>query len=382
MNKKELTKTLIWVIASFLVMFVLPWVTVSARYSLGVFSLFIWLIIVPAFSVAVGVYTGRDIKKRWFLPLLSPVFFLISTFVSDPYDHLQYIIIVISCLTIGSTSIMISYFKFKKDKKTTKIYIFLVVLCLLFTPIRAFALDGGTATYFSVLGLYRITDYNQIIYPESLPVYRVFEDVTYDYGIESGNRTGIEIRIFNHVVYNNTHDEFETPPYEDEVKDLISYLNTNGIDGIGLNKIRIDARTDGHIDLYFNGSPDYGSMNDLSGLIKDYLDNNPDLGLFDGRGVYFTIEENTGTDYVTYSMDPADGTVSRIIITPGMITGESIDFPEFIDIEDIWFSDEPQLTDEQIESLGQMFPGCKVYIKKYFHSIVRFSEDPTFVLPD
>ena len=64
----------------------------------------------------------------------------------------------------------------------------LILVALLF-PIRMRYLDGGSVAYQSILGIYRVTDWHQMLPLEE----------------GEGYKEGISVEIFGAEVYNNTY---------------------------------------------------------------------------------------------------------------------------------------------------------------------------------
>jgi len=66
-----------WTVAAMVVMVGLPWLTVRFAGSAGMALCFILFFAVdPIFCAAAGVFAGKRISRRWFLPLVSALLFL------------------------------------------------------------------------------------------------------------------------------------------------------------------------------------------------------------------------------------------------------------------------------------------------------------------
>ena len=90
MNKNALTKpAVIWTAAALLLFLIIPWVTCLVIKSDAAMAVcfILWYAIDPVFAIAAGMFAGKRPRELWFLPLLLPVLFLISTricFAPDP----------------------------------------------------------------------------------------------------------------------------------------------------------------------------------------------------------------------------------------------------------------------------------------------------------
>lgn len=71
-------------------------------------------VIYPAIFLAAGIYTGRDLKRRWHIAILQVLFCIISEF-KFPYGWLMYI--AIEHLSLIITLIIMKRCKNKADKQ-------------------------------------------------------------------------------------------------------------------------------------------------------------------------------------------------------------------------------------------------------------------------
>ncbi len=77
-----MNRTLKLIITTVLVMLVLPWVILAGAQAEAMGLIFILLYVgYPIYSAYLGWQAGKEIKKNWFLPILSPGLFLLCVVV-------------------------------------------------------------------------------------------------------------------------------------------------------------------------------------------------------------------------------------------------------------------------------------------------------------
>ena len=97
-----MNKTLKLSIITVLVMHALPWVILTGAQAEAMGLIFILLYAgYPIYSVYLGWQAGKDIKKNWFLPILSPGLFLICVVVFFTLDEELFYIFSLVYLVIG-----------------------------------------------------------------------------------------------------------------------------------------------------------------------------------------------------------------------------------------------------------------------------------------
>ena len=108
-----------------MVMFLLP-LTVAklAPANAGMVLCFILFFAVnPVFSVIEGIYSGLDIKRKWYIPLVVAVVFLLSTWSVFDMGETAFILYSVVYLLICITAMLITYaIKCSKDKKNKGVY--------------------------------------------------------------------------------------------------------------------------------------------------------------------------------------------------------------------------------------------------------------------
>ena len=97
-----MNRTLKLIIITVLVMLVLPWVILAGAQAEAMGLIFILLYAgYPIYSVYLGWQAGKDIKKNWFLPILSPGLFLLCVVVFFTLDEELFYIFSLVYLVIG-----------------------------------------------------------------------------------------------------------------------------------------------------------------------------------------------------------------------------------------------------------------------------------------
>lgn len=79
----------LWTMAALLLFLVLPWLITAVVHSDAAMAacFLLWYAIDPVFAIAAGMFAGKRPRELWFLPVLLPVLFLVSTricFAPDP----------------------------------------------------------------------------------------------------------------------------------------------------------------------------------------------------------------------------------------------------------------------------------------------------------
>ena len=109
-------KTICWLIASVVLMLVIPWLTVTFVKSDAAMAvcLILFFGLDPMFSLLLGLSAGNDVKGMWFLPLLSAAFFLMGTWIFFDPGEKAFILYALFYLFLGMTSMFFSFFLKKK----------------------------------------------------------------------------------------------------------------------------------------------------------------------------------------------------------------------------------------------------------------------------
>ena len=112
-------KIIFWLILSAFVMLILPWLAVTfVKGDSGMAACFILFFAVnPVFSIILGIFAGEDIKKTWWLPVISGVFFLAGTWIFFDMGEVAFITYAAGYLVLGTAAMLLSAFIRKKTKE-------------------------------------------------------------------------------------------------------------------------------------------------------------------------------------------------------------------------------------------------------------------------
>ena len=222
----------------------------------------------------------------------------------------------------------------KKRSHKLKI-VFLVIagvfLTVFLIPMHYSLSDGGSTGYFSLLGYgYDIRNCHEL--------YLAGKDIdgtTYSYSpTPMRYNVGTRIKIFGLTVFDNTHPD---PPevgqmkYEEEVKELISYYNSNRVGDVELSNIYVSEREGlRYVNLYFHEVDKLEVSDEVIKVIIDYLEEHPDSFLYDDFDVsvsarHSELVEKTLTSE-TWKMYEADyilglpeKAITELRLSPAMI---------------------------------------------------------------
>ena len=112
-------KIIFWLIFSAFVMFILPWLAVTLiKSDGGMAACFILFFAVnPVFSIILGIFASEDIRKSWWLPVISAVFFLAGTWIFFDMGEAAFIMYAAGYLVLGIAAMLVSAFIRKKTKE-------------------------------------------------------------------------------------------------------------------------------------------------------------------------------------------------------------------------------------------------------------------------
>ena len=104
-----MNKTVKWIIITLLVMLVLPWVILAGAQAEAMGLMFILLYAgYPIYSIFIGWQAGKEIKKNWFLPILSPCLFLLCVVIFFTLDEELFYVFALIYLVIGLLAMALS----------------------------------------------------------------------------------------------------------------------------------------------------------------------------------------------------------------------------------------------------------------------------------
>ncbi len=108
-----------WLAVSAIIMLALPWLAVTfVKGDAGMAACFVLFFAVnPIYSVAIGIFAGKDMKHLWSLPIISAVLFLVGTGVFFDMGETAFILYAAVYLALEIAAMLISMFIRKKSKK-------------------------------------------------------------------------------------------------------------------------------------------------------------------------------------------------------------------------------------------------------------------------
>lgn len=109
----------IWLMVSIVIMLLFPFLAVTfVKADAGMAVCFILFYAVnPVYSVVIGVFAGKDIKRLWSLPIISSILFLAGTWILFDMGEMAFIIYAVVYLILGMLAMLISMFISKKTRK-------------------------------------------------------------------------------------------------------------------------------------------------------------------------------------------------------------------------------------------------------------------------
>jgi hypothetical protein len=105
-------KIIPWIVASVTIMLVLPWLVVTflkGDRGMAVCFILFWALN-PIYAICIGAYAGKDIKRLWFLPIITALFFLAGTWLFLDMGENAFILYALVYLFLGSVAMLISMF--------------------------------------------------------------------------------------------------------------------------------------------------------------------------------------------------------------------------------------------------------------------------------
>lgn len=101
--------SIFWVLLSILIMIVCPWLAVTFAGTSGMAVCFILFFAVnPLFSALCGVFSGMNIRSKWWLPIANVILFLAGTFMFFEMGEPAFLIYGGFYLVIGVVTMTIS----------------------------------------------------------------------------------------------------------------------------------------------------------------------------------------------------------------------------------------------------------------------------------
>lgn len=105
-------KIIFWLIASAVVMLLLPWLSVTfIKGDNGMAVCFIlFFALNPVYTICAGAYTAKDVKRFWILPIITAIFFLTGTWLFFDMGEKVFILYAGVYLLLGIAAMLISAF--------------------------------------------------------------------------------------------------------------------------------------------------------------------------------------------------------------------------------------------------------------------------------
>jgi len=109
-------KFIFWIVISAIIMFAFPWLTVTfikGDASMAVCFL-LFFTINPIYSIFIGIFAGKSLKKLWSLPIISATLFLLGTWTFFDIGETAFIMYALIYFIIGIIAMFSSIFINKK----------------------------------------------------------------------------------------------------------------------------------------------------------------------------------------------------------------------------------------------------------------------------
>ena len=112
-------KVLVSSIVTFAVMFLLPFAVAKlSPEDAGMALCFILFYLVnPVLSIGVGVLSGFEIKKAWYMPIVVALTFLLSSWIIFDFGELDFVLYSIIYLILSAVSMLITFLIINLIKK-------------------------------------------------------------------------------------------------------------------------------------------------------------------------------------------------------------------------------------------------------------------------
>lgn len=107
-----------WLIITALIMLALPWLSVTLVKGDGGMAVcfILFFALDPIYAICAGAYAGKDVKALWLLPIITPLFFLIGTWLVFDMGEPAFILYAAVYLLLGAAAMLISLLIRKKRR--------------------------------------------------------------------------------------------------------------------------------------------------------------------------------------------------------------------------------------------------------------------------
>ncbi len=105
-----------WLVISAVIMLLFPFLAVTfIKADAGMAVCFILFYAVnPIYSVVIGIFAGKDIKRLWSLPVISSILFLSGTWILFDMGEIAFIMYAVVYLLLGMLAMLVSMLISKK----------------------------------------------------------------------------------------------------------------------------------------------------------------------------------------------------------------------------------------------------------------------------
>lgn len=118
--KKAMKKTVLKLLAAtFAVMFVLPFIPALTSSDPSFDYTLLMYLVSPGYSIFIGIFSGRTVRKLWFFPLLSSVLALAAYMILFGPSILFFIgcYFLLGMSAMGTTALILVFLKIRKESK-------------------------------------------------------------------------------------------------------------------------------------------------------------------------------------------------------------------------------------------------------------------------
>lgn len=107
---REKKSVIVWLAVSAVIMLALPWLAVefvNDDEGMAV-CLLLFFAINPAYSVATGIFAGKNMKRRWSLPVVPAMLFLLGAWLFFGWGETAFIWYAGAYLVLGAGAMLLS----------------------------------------------------------------------------------------------------------------------------------------------------------------------------------------------------------------------------------------------------------------------------------
>ena len=106
----------LWLVVSIVIMLLFPFLAVTfVKGDAGMAVCFILFYAVnPVYSVVIGTFAGKDIKRLWSLPVISSILFLAGTWLLFDMGEIAFVMYAAIYLIMGMIAVLVSMLIGKK----------------------------------------------------------------------------------------------------------------------------------------------------------------------------------------------------------------------------------------------------------------------------